>query len=239
MNWKSVFLNKVEVHPVWLPFLLENEGLLLSIEEKIENWSMVTPEVGKVLRFLTNDITRMKILILGQDPYPQSGVATGRAFEVNGLYSWESNFRNSSLKNILRAIYAAYYDEILKYKDIIVKIRKEEFLIAPPDQLFSLLEQQGVLFLNTAFTCEIGKPGVHMKLWSSFSAHLLRYIAFMNSDLIWFLWGNYAAEQAEGLKIQKINSSHPMICCNKPGDFLFDVNMFKKTKDKINWMCVV
>ena len=47
--------------------------------------------------------------------------------------------------------------------------------------------------------------------------------------------GSFAEKQIQNLSIKKLVSSHPMICCNKPKDFLFDVNMFKQTKELINW----
>ena len=100
----------------WQKLLDNNKELLDSIRTKLKEDSdcgfEITPPENLQLRFTSQDLASVKILILGQDPYPQSGVATGRAFEVGTLHSWFDNFRNTSLKNIVRAIYAAKNDNI-------------------------------------------------------------------------------------------------------------------------------
>jgi len=87
---------------------------------------------------------------LGQDPYPQTGVATGRAFEVGTLKSWNQPFKNISLKNILRALYKAYSGQIIKFSQLKEKF-DNEFSVLPPGKLFEHWEKQGVLLLNTSF----------------------------------------------------------------------------------------
>ena len=102
----------------WDSFLSpETISLLASIEKQI-NSAGFTPPVSRVLHFLSLPLNQVKIIILGQDPYPQKGVATGRAFEVGTLKSWNQTFNNISLKNIVRAIYYAYQNEYLKFADI-------------------------------------------------------------------------------------------------------------------------
>lgn len=44
-----------------------------------------TPCDSKVLRFATVDLTKVKVIIFGQDPYPQKGRATGRSLEVGDI----------------------------------------------------------------------------------------------------------------------------------------------------------
>ena len=223
----------------WQNLLDNNKELLDSIRTKLKEDSdcgfEITPPENLQLRFTSQDLASVKILILGQDPYPQSGVATGRAFEVGTLLSWFDNFRNTSLKNIVRAIYAAKNDKILKFSEIQQEIKNGNFNILPPNELFESLEKQGVLFLNTAYTCQVGNPGSHIKLWEPFTTNLLSFIAKENPEILWFIWGSFAEKQTQNLPIKKLVSSHPMICCNKPKDFLFDINMFKQTKDLIYW----
>ena len=223
----------------WENLLNDNKEILDCINSQLDKERSsgieITPPENVQLRFMTRDLSAVKILILGQDPYPQSGVATGRAFEVGTLQSWFDSFRNTSLKNIVRAIYAARNDEILKFNEILSEIKSGNFKILPPNELFAALEAQGVLFLNTAYTCQVGNPGSHIKLWEPFTANLLSFIAKENPNILWFIWGSFAEKQIQNLSIKKLVSSHPMICCNKPKDFLFDVNMFKQTKELINW----
>ncbi len=191
-------------------------------------------------RFLSKSLDNVKVIILGQDPYPQKGVATGRAFEVGTLKSWQDKFTNISLKNIIRAIYFAYKDQYLKYSEIKKEIGLY-FQLKSPDELFVNWENQGVLLLNTSFTCELGKPNSHEKLWKNFTNLLLKYIANRNNDIIWFLWGNNAKAIVDGIPVQnKVESMHPMMCYSKDGrndDFLFGrINCFKETKNIINWL---
>ena len=113
-----IFLKDITIHSDWKGFLTnENQQLLQQIENTIANGTF-TPPANCVLRFMEMPLSAIKVVILGQDPYPQPGVATGRAFEVGTLQSWNDPFKNISLKNILRALYKAYFGEALKYSEI-------------------------------------------------------------------------------------------------------------------------
>jgi len=235
------FLDSLEkIDSSWDHFLSpEIISLLTSIENQIYPQDF-TPSVSRILNFLTLPLNKVKIIILGQDPYPQKGVATGRAFEVGTLKSWDQTFNNISLKNIVRAIYFAYRNEYLKFSDI-KKRTDKDFLINSPDKIFNEWEKQGVLLLNTSFTCEIGKSNSHEKLWEPFTNKLLQYISQTNNEIIWFIWGNNAKSIINGIDIKsKIESMHPMMCYKKDGrddDFLFGtINPFKETKHLINWL---
>lgn len=235
------FLDKLDrIDPSWNNFITtETIEMLGSISTTINNTNY-TPDTQSVLRFLKIPLNNVKVIILGQDPYPQQGVATGRAFEVGTLKSWNQTFNNISLKNIVRALYHTYQGEYLKFSNIKTQIGKS-FLIKGPDQLFVEWEKQGVLLLNTSFTCEIGKSNSHEKIWKPFTLLLLDFIAKNNTDATWFLWGNNAKEIVSDIPIQqKIESMHPMMCYNAPGrdsDFLFGkINPFTETKHLINWL---
>ncbi|MDE5418412.1 uracil-DNA glycosylase [Labilibaculum sp. DW002] len=242
---KSKFLAQINTHPSWNSFL-SNEILLLleKIEESI-TISTATPAVHLILRFLEMDLNKIPVVILGQDPYPQKGVATGRAFEVNGLNSWHDKYRNVSLKNILRSIYKSVRNEELKYSEILAKLNEgdrlpmdDDFSILPPNQLFKYWwEQENVLLLNTAFTCEIGEPNSHSKIWAPFTHALLKYIAHANKNTIWFLWGKNAQQIVEGINISnKIETAHPMMCFQRDNDILFGhINPFLETANLVNW----
>ena len=184
----------------------------------------------------------MKVCILGQDVYYQPNVATGRSFEVGGLNSWSTPFTQVSLKNIIRLIHKNYnnitnYEDIKKFSEIVKEIEANKFPILPPNEYFSSLEQQGVLFLNSYFTCEIGKPNSHRNIWLQFSIKLLDYISNRKSDLIWFLWGNEAISKKQYITNGKFyESRHPMLCSKQyPNDFLKS-NCFKDTMNIINWL---
>lgn len=147
-----------------------------------------TPSQKDVLRFSKLDLNNIKVVILGQDPYKPEGVANGRAFQPNGLVNWSQTFRQVSLKNILRAIYATYYnitnyDLIPSYKDIVNKIEHSKFNIKQPVEWFDSLENQGVLFLNTSLTCKIGESNSHKEIWKHFSYECI-YIIYQQDARI-------------------------------------------------------
>ncbi len=235
----SLLLYNLNIHNDWFPFLEEgNLQLILDIEKEIKD-AEFTPEAGLVLRFLSQPLKTVKIIILGQDPYPQPGVATGRAFEVGNLKSWNHPFKNISLKNILRALYKAYTGDIIKFNLLKEKL-DNEFPVLPPGKLFSHWEKQGVLLLNTSFTCEPGKPGSHRYLWESFIKNLLLYINGQAPEATWFLWGNHAREAVKGINLKnRIEIMHPMMCHEGEGretDFLYGkINCFEQFVGKIDW----
>ncbi|MGE0088908.1 MAG: uracil-DNA glycosylase [Bacteroidales bacterium] len=237
---KSVFLDSVNINPSWNSFLTPDIIKLLSTIEREIGSSNYTPPSPRVLNFLSVPLEHVKIIILGQDPYPQQGVATGRAFEVGTLKSWNQPFNNISLKNIVRAIYYAYKNEYLKFSEI-KKLMGSSLQIKNPDELFVEWEKQGVLLLNTSFTCETGKSNSHEKYWGPFTLKLLHNISENHPNIIWFLWGNNAKEIVSGLNLKhKFETMHPMMCYNAPGrddDFLFGkTNPFAETKNIINWL---
>ena len=235
----SEFINHITVHPNWKTFLSK---AILNDLQRIENEiksEHFTPEINKVLRFLELPLKSARIIILGQDPYPQEGVATGRAFEVGTLNSWNKPFRNVSLKNLLRCLYKAYFNEIISFNDLKKKL-DNEFPVLPPNQIFKSWESQGVLLLNTSFTCKIGASASHEKKWIGFTSELLRFINRQNPELTWFLWGNHAINSTKNVQIKnKFESQHPMMCYPGKGresDFLFgNTNCFESFIGEIDW----
>lgn len=243
MRPNSLFLNSVKhIHHSWNDFL--TPGIISNLKDIessiLESNQEFTPKSENVLKFLTVSLTDVKVIILGQDPYPQKGVATGRAFEVGTLKSWNDKFSNISLKNIIRAIYFAYRNDYLKYSEIKNQI-SSTFPLKMPNELFAEWEKQGVLLLNTSFTCEVGKSNSHEKLWREFTLSLLKFISKTNPEIVWFLWGNNAKLIVSDINLKnKIESMHPMMCYNKPDrtdDFLYGKrNAFVETKHIINWL---
>lgn len=230
------------IHSSWEGFLTcEVIEKLNEIENKIgDHYNPVDPK--NILRFLSVDLQQVKVIWLGQDVYPAGGVATGRSFEVGNLQSWHEPFRQTSLKNIVRLIHKNYsgienYNEIKKFKEIQQEISSGKFPIKPPMQWFDSLEQQGVLFLNCSYTCEIGVKDSHKHIWEAFSIKVLRYISSQRPDIIWFLWGTQATANKENIEQgQFFESRHPMMCSEKYNNDFLKFEGFKATMDKINWL---
>lgn len=229
-----------EYHPSWTKFLTKTIVLeLKDIERKIGN--NINPGPENVLRFMKRDLYNIKVAILGQDPYPEKGRATGRAFEVGDLTSWNQKFRQVSLKNIIRLIHKNYngiddYKDIKKFSMIQKEIKEGQFTILPPDKIFKSWEEQGVLLLNTYLSVEAGITGSHISIWQNFSERLLKFISEENRNISWFLWGRMAEEKKHYIKYGKYYiSRHPMMCSQSYEDDFLKSDCFKDTMDIINW----
>ncbi|RUA06195.1 MAG: uracil-DNA glycosylase [Fusobacteria bacterium] len=234
MEKRNEFLLENKIHSSYYEFFtLEIVEKIEVIFSKIENYTPSKEDVFKVFRKDLNDV---KVVLLGMDPYPQKGVATGRSFEVK-KDNWADKGVNTSLKNILKLIYKTYMGEIPTIKLLREKIESEEFNILSPKDLFNSWESQGVLLLNVGLTVEIGKSGSHIKYWKPITEKLLRYLEMKNKNLIFLLWGQKAINYKKNLKNSVIiEHNHPAICGNlkNPNDFL-NGESFEKTKNIIEW----
>lgn len=99
------------------------------------------------------------------------------------------------LKKILKLIHKSELNKSVasSIEDIRDEIKGGSFTISKkPNEIFDYWEQQGVLCINCAFTCEIGddeNSGSHLGIWESFFEKLLEYIISKNSNIKYFLWG--------------------------------------------------
>lgn len=258
------------VHNSWAPLFDMRYGEysvsteVCRIEGKIG--SDFTPAPDKVFRFLNTDVEQIKVVVLGQDPYPQVGVATGRAFEPSGYDQWYAKTKNTSVRNILRAVYASVegvkaYEDIPTYLEIGKLIRESKFRIAPPPEWFDSTEKQGVLWLNSALTCRVDEPGSHAEIWKGFMQSVIAYLLEQNSEIKWFLWGRNAINtfveshrrtyagrpvvvggiQTEGAlpESNMYVSRHPMMCSGTYEDDFLKNPCFRETSNLIDWRGLV
>lgn len=123
------------------------------------------PEKENIFRVFKTPVNKVKVVILGQDPYPNPGDAIGLSF-VNGT---------SKVPASLRIIKQELNNEGFENVDI------------------HKWEQQGVFLLNTALTVESGKAGSHLKYWQNFTQNVVRFLSYTNPT-IWLLWGKKAQE---------------------------------------------
>ena len=225
-------------HSTWEKFISSNRELLDKISLEIGN--DFTPDTENIFLFLKNDLSKVKCIILGQDPYPNKGDATGRAFEVGGYISWLSPIRNTSLNNIFKLVINGDKgkDNILSVGEIRKKIAKNELEILPPNKLFKYWQDElDVLLLNTALTCKLNTPGSHKEIWNEFTKKLIEYIDKKNKNIFWYLFGNHAKQYSVNGIIKNgksIISSHPRINSKKEGDFLLSDFFTTKYLD-VNW----
>ena len=132
----------------------------------------------------------LKIVMIGQDPYPHFGVADGIAFSC-GL----TQKPQPSLKNMFEAIEETVYQGYPTHQD--------------PD--LTRWAKQGVLMLNSALTTQVDKVGTHYDIWKDFIMYVLDMLSLTNSGLIFMLLGAKAQELESviGQNHYILKASHP------------------------------
>lgn len=133
---------------------------------------------------------KVKVVIIGQDPYHGPGQAHGLCFSVNDGIQFPP-----SLKNI--------------FKEIESDLGKP----VPPSGNLTRWAQQGVLLLNATLTVRAHNAGSHQKQgWETFTDAVIKELATRRTDLVFILWGSYA--QKKGAFIDRsrhlvLQSAHP------------------------------
>lgn len=140
--------------------------------------------------FNTTPVDRVKIVILGQDPYHNPREAMGLSFSVP---------RDVRIPPSLKRIYKELND------DIGVSIPSHGDLTA--------WAEEGVLLLNAMLTVEKNKAGSHRKLgWQSFTDAAIRLLSEHKDHIVFMLWGNFAKSKAALIDTDKhlvLQSAHP------------------------------
>ena len=151
----------------------------------------VYPPGGSIFKaFELCPLDRVKVVILGQDPYHNPGQAMGLSFSVP-----EGIAAPPSLKNIFKEIES----------DLGIKMSGSTDL--------SPWARQGVLLLNAVLTVRAGAAASHSGLgWQEFTDAVIRTISETRSGVVFLLWGNYAKTKAPLIDISRhhiLNAAHP------------------------------
>ena len=139
------------------PFIngLEFDLIMQSLVSKVNEGKRFTPKFKDVFNaFYECPYDDVKVVIVGQDPYPQLGVADGIAFSCSNKGKAEK-----SLQYILKQTIGDYTDT-------------GRVIYTPEECDLRRWSNQGVLLLNTAFTVEINKIGSHYHIWKPFTKYL-------------------------------------------------------------------
>ncbi|MDY4789864.1 MAG: uracil-DNA glycosylase [Bacteroidales bacterium] len=133
---------------------------------------------------------KIKVVILGQDPYHEPNQAHGLCFSV-----LDPTPAPPSLKNIFKEINLDLGIETLPQGDL------------------SRWASQGILLLNATLTVEAHKAGSHQgKGWEEFTDRVIFNLANRKSGLVFLLWGSYAQKKGEFIDQTKhlvLKSVHP------------------------------
>jgi uracil-DNA glycosylase len=147
---------------------------------------------------------KLKVVILGQDPYHSSEFIEGkRVPHAHGLsFSTPKKARKipPSLKNIYQEIFENYKNTGKNYE-------------MPDHGNLSHWAEQGVLLLNSVLTVTPGRAGAHAgKGWEIFTDEVIQKISEEKSGIIFLLWGRYAQEKGRVIDTSKhhiLKAAHP------------------------------
>lgn len=157
------------------------------------------PAGENVLRVFTQPMDAVRVLVVGQDPYPGPGHAMGLAFSV------PANVRPipPSLQNIFQ------------------ELETDLGLSRPRNGDLSRWADRGVMLLNRVLTVGPGAPGSHRnKGWEAVSAQAISALAVRGGPLVAILWGR-DAQAVEPLlgDVPSIKSAHPSPLSARSGFF--------------------
>ena len=187
------------IHPSWLS-ILESEfsssyfyELKKFLEEEKSKY-IIFPKGSAIFNaFNTTPFEKVKVVLLGQDPYHGDGQANGLCFSVS-----DGIKPPPSLVNIFKEL-----------KDDL------RIPISTSGNLQSWA-QQGVLLLNATLTVRAHQPGSHQgKGWEKFTDAVIRAISEHKTGVIFLLWGNFAKSKASLIDTHK----HFILQCAHPSPF--------------------
>ncbi|MBE6115294.1 MAG: uracil-DNA glycosylase [Erysipelotrichaceae bacterium] len=168
------------INQSWDPFLNEEfqkpyfKELSAFLKREYETKTIYPPKKEVFSSFYYTDLDKVKVVILGQDPYHEPGQACGMCFAVKPGVQLPP-----SLQNI--------------YKEI------QDDLKIPMNYNNGYLvrwAKQGVLLINSVMTVEKGKANSHAgRGWETFTNHVIEKINTLDQPVVYLLWGNNARQK--------------------------------------------
>ena len=152
------------------------ESLVRFLHKEKTEGKRIFPPGSQIFRaFDLTPVDKVKVVILGQDPYHGPGQAHGLSFSVP-----EGVPAPPSLKNIFKEIETDMGVRMSGYPDL------ENWA------------RQGVLLLNAVLTVRSGEAASHSKIgWEQFTDAVIRYVSNNCEGVVFMLWGNFARGKRE------------------------------------------
>lgn len=199
--------NSVQLESSWLEMLKDEfdqpyfKAIRSFLKQEKLNGKTIYPS-GKYIfnAFNSTPFDKVKVVILGQDPYHGEGQAHGLCFSVQkGIKP------PPSLVNI--------------YKEM----KSDLGLEAPSHGCLQAWAEQGVFLLNAMLTVEKDQPASHQKIgWQNFTDAAIQKLSDERENLVFILWGAFA--QQKSLLID--NSKHLVLKSPHPSPFSADKGFF-------------
>ena len=215
-TWQSALAAEF-TQPYWQTL----QGFLA--REQAAGKTLLPPQAMRFNALQATALDKVKVVILGQDPYPTLGHAHGLSFSV--LPDVKPLPR--SLQNINK--------ELLE--DVGVVNRQTGCLQA--------WANQGVLLLNTVLSVEVGQAGSHQKRgWERFTDAVIQAVNQQTQPVVFVLWGGHAQKKAALIDESRhliIQSAHPSPLSARRGFFgskpFSRANVFLQAEGRegINW----
>ena len=213
-----------QMHPSWQQALAGQHDLLDQIEANVSTDAAVAPAMPMVMRAFEQDIDLVRVLLVGQDPYPGPGHAIGLSFAV----APEVSPLPRSLQNMMRELRDDLGREVSNGGDL---------------QRWS---QQGVMLLNRHLTTSSGTSAAHFDAgWARFTDAAISVLnRARGRKLVAILWGNEAIALQQLLAdVQVVSSAHPSPLSARRG--FFGSKPYSKTNEAlkfvgeqpIDWSC--
>jgi len=164
--------------------------ILQQLFDESTNGKRFTPVLKQLFRaFEECPYKELKVVIIGQDPYPKAEIADGLAFSSSNTMKTPA-----SLRYILKEIEDTVYPDGYKYDPDLTRWSK-----------------QGILLLNTALTTTVGQTATHIELWKPFIIYLLEQLGEYDSGLVYVFMGNRAKEWRVNVPVNNFRffTTHP------------------------------
>lgn len=197
-SWKQPL--KTFINP---PNNIQMKSIYNFVKKEYENKNIFPPKNLIFNAFRTTPWDNIKVVIIGQDPYPNPGDAMGLSFSVP-----KSQRIPGSLNNIYKCLER---DNKIKF-------------VRPKHGDLSSWANQGVFLLNATLTVECKKPNSHQKNsgWSKFTDFVIKQISLQKNNIVFLLWGNFAIAKSSLIDSKKhliIKNIHPSPLAQSKGDF--------------------
>ncbi len=160
------------------------------VKKEYTHYSVYPP--GKLIfnAFNSCPFNKVKVVIIGQDPYHEPGQAHGLCFSVNDGVPFPP-----SLQNIFK------------------EIQSDLGTSTPTSGNLTRWTEQGVLLMNATLTVRAHQAGSHQnKGWEEFTDAAIRHLAEEREHLVFLLWGSYAQKKGAVIDRKKhliLTSAHP------------------------------
>ena len=167
------------------------DSILIQLLKEAKSGDRFTPPLKNVFKAFTEcPYNELKVVLIGQNPYPYANVCDGIAFSAK-----DANFIPSALKFMFREIETTIYPE-------------GGYTWNPNLVRWS---NQGILMINTTLTTTVGKVDVHYDLWKPFIGFLLDILGSYNPGLIYVFIGTKAKRWSDMVpeSNHKLYATHP------------------------------